>query len=102
MRINLRGAKHHATSVTPPASVTLTATVNRPAAGASGTPTGSVTFYANGSDALATVKVNASGVATLTASSNSYPAGTYPITAKYLGDSSDTTSTSTAVSLTLQ
>jgi Na+-driven multidrug efflux pump len=82
--------------------VTLTATVNRPAAGASGTPTGSVTFYANGSDALATVKLNASGVATLTASSNGYPAGTYPITAKYLGDSSDTTSTSTAVSLTLQ
>jgi uncharacterized repeat protein (TIGR03803 family) len=89
------------TTVTPPGSVTLTATVQRSATGATGTPTGSVTFYANGSDALATVKVNSSGVATITASSKGYPAGKYPITAKYLGDASDTSSTSSAVSVTL-
>jgi len=90
------------TSVTPPASVTLTATVKRSTSGATGTPTGSVTFYANGNDALATIKLNSSGVATITASSKGYPANTYPITAKYLGDSSDSTSISTAVDVTVK
>jgi uncharacterized repeat protein (TIGR03803 family) len=90
------------TSVTPPASVTLTATVKRSASGSSGVPTGSVTFYANGSDALATVKLSSSGVATITASSKGYPAGTYAITAKYLGDSSDANSTSSAVNVTVK
>jgi len=90
------------TSVTPPADVTLTATVKRSTSGATGTPTGSVTFYANGSDALATVKLNSSGVATLTASSKGYPAGTYTVTAKYLGDGSDMTSTSAGVPVTLK
>jgi uncharacterized repeat protein (TIGR03803 family) len=90
------------TTVTPPASVTLTATVKRSTSGATGTPTGSVTFYADGSDALATVKLNSSGVATITASSNGYPANKYPITAKYLGDSSDVTSTSSAVDVTVK
>jgi hypothetical protein len=90
------------TTVTPPASVTLTATVKRSTSGATGTPTGSVTFYADGTDALATVKLNSSGVATITASSNGYPAGKYPITAKYLGDSSDATSTSSAVDVTVK
>jgi len=90
------------TSVTPPADVTLTATVKRSATGATGTPTGSVTFYADGSTALATVKLNASGVATITASSNGYPANTYAVTAKYAGDASDSTSTSTAVNVTVK
>jgi uncharacterized repeat protein (TIGR03803 family) len=90
------------TSVTPPASVTLTATVKRSATGATGTPTGSVTFYADGGTALGTVKLNASGVASVTASSNGYPANTYAITAKYTGDSSDIASTSTAVSVTVK
>jgi len=89
-------------SVTPPASVTLTATVVRSATGTAGTPTGSVTFYADGSHALATVKLNSSGVATVTASSNGYAAAAYPITAKYLGDASDTSSTSSAVNVTVQ
>jgi len=90
------------TTVTPPASVTLTATVKRSATGSTGTPTGSVTFYADGTDALATVKLNANGIASLTASSKGYPAGKYPITAKYLGDASDTTSTSSSVTVTVQ
>jgi hypothetical protein len=78
----------------------LTATVKR--SGASGTPTGSVTFFVDGAGFLATVKLNSSGVAALTASSKGYPAGKYPITAKYLGDASDTTSTSAAVDVTLK
>jgi len=90
------------TTVTPPANVTLTATVKRSATGSEGTPTGSVTFYADGGDALATVKVNGSGVATITASSKGYAASSYPITAKYTGDSSDNTSTSAAVSVTVK
>jgi hypothetical protein len=61
-----------------------------------------VTFYADGGDALATVKVNGSGVATITASSKGYAASSYPITAKYTGDSSDNTSTSAAVSVTVK
>ncbi len=89
------------TTVTPPASVTLTATVKRTASGASGTPTGSVTFTTGG-ETLATVKLNASGVAKLTAPSSGYPAGSYPIKAVYGGDSGDSTSTSTAVTVTVK
>jgi N-acyl-D-amino-acid deacylase len=90
------------TSVTPPANVTLTATVKRSASGAAGTPTGTVTFYADGSVALATVKVGSGGVAKLTASSKGYGAGGYPITAKYTGDSGDAVSTSSSVTVTVK
>jgi uncharacterized repeat protein (TIGR03803 family) len=88
-------------SVTPPASVTLTATVVRSASSTSGTPTGSVTFSTGGL-ALATVKLNAKGVAALTASSQGYPAGKYPLLAKYLGDASDSASTSSSVTVTVK
>jgi uncharacterized repeat protein (TIGR03803 family) len=84
-------------SVTPPAAVTLTATVARPS-GSAGKPTGSVTFLADGSP-VATVAVNASGVAKLDAPTNGIAAGTYAVTAKYSGDSSDTASTSAAVNV---
>jgi uncharacterized repeat protein (TIGR03803 family) len=89
------------TSVTPPGSVTLTATVARSATGATGIPTGSVTFSTEGIT-LATVKLNSKGVAAITASSNGYPAGNYPITAKYSGDSSDSASASSAVTVTVK
>ncbi len=89
------------TSVTPPASVTLTATVKRSASSTSGTPTGSVTFSTEGVT-LATVKLNASGVAKLTASSSGYPAAQYPIKAVYAPDSYDTSSTSSAVTVTVK
>ncbi len=89
------------TSVTPPASVTLTATVKRSASGATGHPTGSVTF-AVGTSTLATVKLNSAGVATFTASSAGQAPGDYPITAKYTGDPSDATSTSSAVTVTVK
>ncbi|HEY7424651.1 MAG TPA: Ig-like domain-containing protein, partial [Gemmataceae bacterium] len=61
-------------------SVTFTATVS----GSSGTPTGSVTFY-DGTTALDTVSLNASGVATYTTSS--LTVGNHDITAIYSGDS---------------
>ena len=79
-------------------NVTLTATVT-PASGNT-TPTGTVTFYANGVD-LATVNVNSAGKAVLTASSSGYPAGTYSVTAKYSGDTTYNNSTSSAVSVKL-
>jgi uncharacterized repeat protein (TIGR03803 family) len=90
------------TSVTPPAKVTLTATVKRSAAGATGLPAGSVTFYADGTTALATVELNKDGVASLTASSAGQAPAGYSITAKYLGDASDTTSTSSSVTVTVK
>ena len=82
--------------VTPPASVTLTATVT-----GSGKPTGSVTFL-YGSTTLGTAKLNSGGVATFAASSNGVPAGSYAITAKYSGDSENITSTSAPVAVTVQ
>ncbi len=89
------------TTVTPPASVTLTATVKRSSPGAQGTPTGSVTFSADGIT-LATIKLNAKGVASVTAPSSGYPAGAYPVKAVYSGDSSDTASTSSTVTVTVK
>ncbi len=87
--------------VTPPASATLTATVSRTASGAKGTPTGSVTFSVDGVT-LGSAKLNGSGVATLTASSAGIKPGSYPVNAKYSGDTSDSASTSAAVNVTVQ
>jgi hypothetical protein len=86
------------TTVTPPGNVALTATVKRTTG--AGTPGGTVTFYYLTIE-LGTAKVNASGVATLTASSAGIPAGKYAITAKYGGDTADVASTSTAVTVTV-
>jgi hypothetical protein len=89
------------TTVTPPGSATLTATVKRSTSGATGFPTGTISFTVNGIT-LDTVKVNGSGVATLKASSAGVAAGSYPIKAVYNGDASDVTSTSTAVTVTVK
>jgi uncharacterized repeat protein (TIGR03803 family) len=86
---------------TPPATVTLTATVKRSASGATGTPTGSVTF-SSGTTTIGTAKLNASGVAAYAASSSGLPAGSYPVTAKYTGDASDADSTSATTTVTLK
>ena len=86
-------------TVTPPASVTFTATVKRSAV--NGAPTGTVTFYF-ATTALSTATVNASGVATYTISTNGFPAGTYALTAKYSGDAADAASTSNAASITVK
>jgi len=77
-------------------SVTLTATVT--GAGASGKPTGTVTFL-NGTAALGMGTVDSSGVATYTAPS--LGAGSYAVTAKYSGDGTYPTSTSPSVALTV-
>lgn len=91
------------TTVTPPTAVTATATVKRSASRAAGTPTGSVTFYADSTYVLGTATLNSSGVAVLDESTTGVAAGTYAITAKYLGDSSDVASTTaTAVSVTVK
>jgi uncharacterized repeat protein (TIGR03803 family) len=89
------------TSVTPPGKVTLTATVKRSTSGASGTPTGTVTFSVE-TETLATVKLNGSGVASFTASSAGITAGSYPVKASYNGDSGDATSVSSSVTVTVK
>ena len=76
-------------------SVTLKATVS----GSAGTPAGSVTFSFEGAT-LATVSLSG-GVASLPASSNGYPPGSYPIIATYSGSSTYNTSASTATTVTL-
>jgi uncharacterized repeat protein (TIGR03803 family) len=85
--------------VTPPANITLTATVTRTTG--SGTPTGPVKFSV-GTTVLGTAKLNESGVATLAASSSGIAAGTYPVVATYSGDSDDLGSASTAVDVTVK
>ncbi|HTY28091.1 MAG TPA: Ig-like domain-containing protein, partial [Mycobacterium sp.] len=75
-------------------SVTFTAVV----AGNGAVPTGSVQFFA-GSTLIGAATLNTSGVAVLTYSSLAI--GTYSITAVYQGDANDATSTSAAVSLTV-
>jgi uncharacterized membrane protein len=68
------------TTVTPPGDATLTATVKRSTSGASGVPTGTVSFTVEGV-ILATEKVNGSGVATVKASSAGIAKGNYSIKA---------------------
>lgn len=80
--------------VTPPSAVTLTATIKRSAAGAAGTPGGKVTFSV-GTTTIGTATLSAGGVASLTAPSKGIAAGTYTVTAKYTGDTSDSASSST-------
>ncbi len=77
----------------------LSATVAQTTGTGTAKPTGSVTFYADG-QALITVGLSG-GAASFSASSNGYPAGTYSITAKYNGSSTDIKSTSTSSSVTL-
>jgi hypothetical protein len=85
--------------VTPPATEVLTATVTR--TGGSGTPTGTVTFSV-GTTNLATKTLNASGVASYSAATNGVGAGTYPVVAKYNGDTIDVASTSNTVNVQVQ
>jgi sugar lactone lactonase YvrE len=63
-----------------------TATLKATVTSSGGTPSGSVAFY-TGTDLLATENL-LNGVATLVAPTTAYAPGTYPITAKYLGNTS--------------
>ena len=83
-----------ATAVTTGQSVTFTATIT-PQSG-SNVPTGTVTFL-DGTTTLGTGTLNASGVATF--STSSLAVGTQSITASYGGDSKDSSSVSSAVSV---
>jgi len=85
--------------VTPPANVTLTATVTRTTG--TGMPTGSVTF-SSGTIVLGKASLNGSGVSTLAASSKGVAAGSYPVTAEYSGDAQDAASSSSAVTVTVE
>jgi uncharacterized repeat protein (TIGR03803 family) len=85
--------------VTPPAACTLTAKVARTTG--SGFATGTVTFSVNGT-AVGSAKLNASGVATLSAATGSVAAGSYPVIAKYGGDGDDNTSTSSVVTVVVK
>jgi hypothetical protein len=79
-------------------STTLKAVVAKTSGG--GTPTGTVTFFANGKT-LTSVALSG-GVASFSASTSGYPIGSYTITAKYNGDSTDMTSSSSAVTLKIE
>jgi hypothetical protein len=85
-----------ATQLTQGQSVTFTATV-APQSG-SNVPTGTVTFL-DGTTSLGAGQLNARGVATF--SSTSLGVGTHSISASYSGDSKDSGSSSTAVSVTV-
>ena len=76
--------------------VSLTATVS----GSNGTPTGSITFSVDGAS-IGSATLNSSGVATMTASSNGIAPGTYPIVATYAGNTSYSTSQSSALDVLL-
>jgi len=77
-------------------SVTFTATVT---SGFKGAPTGTVNFY-DGGTSLGTSNVDSSGSASLTTAA--LAVGTHSITGTYSGDSSFTTSTSSALSQVVQ
>jgi uncharacterized repeat protein (TIGR03803 family) len=80
-------------------TVTLTATVAE--TGASGVPTGDVTFFgaykAGKAAELAKVKLNGSGKAVLALDTKGYPAGHYSVYATYAGDSNNAGSTSKTI-----
>jgi hypothetical protein len=79
-------------------AVTFTATVTVKPGFATGTPTGTVSFF-NGTISIGTSSLNG-GVATLTTST--LPVGTDSITAKYSGDTNFTSSTSPALQQLVQ
>ena len=78
-----------ATTITTGTSVTFTATIT-PAAGSTGTPTGSVTFL----DGITTLKIVPVTSGKTTYTTTSLTTGSHGITAVYSGDSAFTTSTS--------
>jgi pseudomonalisin len=98
------GAALTATSLalTPPSAITagnsstFTATLT-PAAGSSGTPTGTVQFYSNGAAIGSAVKLTSN---TITSAAQAFAtAGTYTITAVYSGDGQFSGTTAPGVSL---
>lgn len=79
-----------------PALVQATITFTAAVSGNGGVPTGTVKFLANGTIALGSASLDATGKATVT--NATLAAGSYQITAVYAGDTNDTSSTSPSVS----
>ncbi len=77
-----------------PAVVTSSVTLTLTAADQTGTPTGQIVFL-DGTTALATVPLNASGVATWT--TQAFTVGTHALSAQYAGDSANAAGVSNAV-----
>jgi probable HAF family extracellular repeat protein len=80
--------------------LTYTATVSAAVSG-TGTPTGTVTYILDGSTTLGTGTLNGAGVATYTTTASQLSAGTHTITATYEADSNFSTSTSAAITQTV-
>jgi hypothetical protein len=80
--------------------VTFTATVSL-AASSQATPTGTVTFYDDGTELGTTDLVTSGGATTATLSSSNLPVGRHLITATYSGDDQCKTSTSSAITETV-
>jgi hypothetical protein len=84
-----------AVTATPSSALVLgTVTFKATVTGNGGIPTGSVTFYANGTQIGALTALTTAGTATITYAG--LAAGSYTITAVYGGDTNDLTSTGTA------
>jgi len=86
------------TKLTQGQSTTLSAVVGRTSA--EGTPSGKVTFL-HGSTVLGTANLNGGRASLAVEANGSIPPGTYGVTAKYDGDSSDQVSISSPASVTV-
>jgi hypothetical protein len=84
-------------SVTVGGTVTLVATVSRPA-GYTGVPSGQVNFY-QGAVLLGSAALDGTGKATFRKSTSGIALGSYGVVAKYAGDTSDSASASSALTV---
>jgi len=82
-------------------SVTLAATVKRVCGGGSNTPTGTVSFYQNGTQ-IGTTQNLSNGTASLNYNTSALAAATYQITAQYSGDTNYGGSSSSQVALDVE
>jgi hypothetical protein len=95
LQVNLAATSSTVSASPNPAAVLSTITFTATVTGTGGTPTGSVNFLANGTINLGTGTLNAAGTAQVT--NATLAAGTYSITAVYLGDANNAGSTSAAI-----
>jgi len=82
-----------------PVVVTASVTLSATATAATGTPSGAITFY-DGTTAIGSANLNASGVATF--STTQLSAATHSLSAQYAGDATDAAAQSNVVSEVIQ
>jgi hypothetical protein len=99
LTVNAAATKTTVTASPNPATVNGTITFTATVTGTGATPTGSVDFLANGTIALGTASLEASGKAEIT--NATLAAGSYQITAVYVGDKDNSGNTSAAMTLTV-